>query len=185
MQIWTRPSSRAPFRPTSRLLLKVGMGLLLLGCDPSTSAEPALEVLPLVGVWELESYTVTNSEGLARFPYGQAPVGQLIYTEDGRMSAQMMRADFDLGSFAGMDGETAIREAGLSGFFAYWGSYSLDRDASTVTHHLAGSLYSDWVGVDQLRNYRFEDDTTLVIWAQLPGVSDPGDLYELVWRRAS
>jgi hypothetical protein len=135
-------------------------------------------------VWELDSYTVTDSEGIARFPYGQDPVGQLIYTEGGRMSAQMMRDDFDLGSFAEMDGESAVQEMGLSAFFAYWGTYSVDEGGSTVTHHLAGSLYSDWVGVDQLRNYRFEGDDTLVIWAQLQGVGDPGDLYELVWVRA-
>ncbi len=149
--------------------------------QPSADADSS----PLLGVWELESYTVTNSEGITRFPYGQGLFGQLIYTEDGRMSAQMMRSDFDLSSYSEMDGETAVREIGLTAFFAYWGTYSVDEEAGTVTHHLIGSLYSDWVGVDQLRNFRFENEDALVIWAQLPGVSDPGDLYELVWKRAS
>jgi hypothetical protein len=167
----------------SYLMLLVSTLVLILGCGRSDSTEPSREVLPLVGVWELDSYTVTDSEGLARFPYGQDPTGQLIYTEDGRMSAQMMRADFDLTSFAAMGGDIAVQEIGLSAFFAYWGEFSVDKGAGTVTHHIAGSLYSDWVGAEQLRNYRFDDEDTLVLWAQLPGVSDPDDLYELVWRR--
>ena len=170
-------------------VFNLGLAVRLLGCGRSDSAYPPqqaspLEVSRLVGVWAHDSYTVTDREGLAGFPYGQDPVGQLIYTEDGRMSAQMMRPDFALESIADVEAVTAVREMGLSAFFAYWGTYSVDEGAATVTHHLTGCLYPDWVGADQVRNFRFDDEDTLVIWAELAGVGQPGDLYELTWKRA-
>jgi hypothetical protein len=168
----------------SRFPLAVAL-VSLAGC---TGQEPEnLESTPtqieVVGVWELASYTVTNSDGLARFPFGQQPKGQLVYTETGEMSAQLMRPDFDFASLAELDGSTALQELGVAAFFAYWGTYDVDEAVGTVTHHVEGCLYPDWAGVSQTRNYRFEDQDHLVVWAQLPDVSDPGDRYELHWTR--
>lgn len=159
--------------------------VLVTGCtapesNPSTTTPPPPE---LVGVWELVSYTVTSSDGGVRFPFGQGPKGQIIYTETGEMSAQLMGADYALSAFSGLDGPAALQEVGVSAFFAYWGTYVVDKAAGTVTHELKGCLYPDWVGADQLRSFRFEGPDSLVLWAQLPGVGDPGDLYELRWVR--
>ena len=159
--------------------------ILIAGCtapEPEAST-PTQTPLGVVGVWELASYTVTNSDGIASFPFGQQPRGQIVYTETGQMSAQLMRSDYDLGSVSELDGPTALRELGLSAFFAYWGTFDVDEAASTVTHEIEGCLYPDWVGASQVRNFRFEDPDHLVLWAQLPDVSDPGDLFELRWTR--
>jgi hypothetical protein len=159
--------------------------ILIAGCTaPEPEASTSTQTTRgLTGVWELASYTVTNSDGVARFPFGQQPKGQIVYTETGQMSAQLMGSDYDLDSFSGVDGSAALQQLGLSAFFAYWGTYGVDEAAGTVTHEIEGCLYPDWAGASQVRNFRFEDSDHLVLWAQLPDVSDPGDRYELRWTR--
>jgi hypothetical protein len=99
------------------------------------------------------------------------------------MSAQLMRSDYDITPFSELDFSVALRQMGLSAFFAYWGTYEVDAGSGTVTHVIKGCLYPDWVGASQVRNFRLEDPDHLVLWAQLPDLSDPGDRYELRWTR--
>ena len=99
------------------------------------------------------------------------------------MSAQLMRPDVDISSFAEMDGPAALQQLGETAFFAYWGSYVVDEAAGTVTHHVQGSLSPDWVGTAQVRGFRFQDPDNLYLTAQLPDVSDPGEMNELRWER--
>jgi hypothetical protein len=129
----------------------------IAGCTaPEPEASTPTQAPPgLAGVWELASYTVTNSNG----------------------------ADYDLIPFTELDFSTALQEMGLSAFFSYWGTYDLDEAAGTVTHRIEGCLYPAWVGASQVRNFRLEDPNHLVLWAQLADVGDPGDLYELGWTR--
>ncbi len=157
----------------------------IAGCTaPEPEASTPTQAPPgLAGVWELASYTVTNSNGVSRFPFGHQPKGQIVYTENGQMSAQLMRSDYDLTPFTELDFSTALQELGLSAFFSYWGTYDLDEAAGTVTHRIEGCLYPAWVGASQVRNFRLEDPNHLVLWAQLADVGDPGDLYELGWTR--
>ena len=151
------------------------------GTAAQAAAVETASALP--GVWELVSYTVTGSDGVARFPFGQEPRGQIIYTESGQMSVQLMRSDYDLTPFMELDLATALEEMGLSAFFAYWGTYEVDEAAGTVTHEIAGCLFPDWVGASQVRSFRFDDAGHLVLWAQLTDVGEAGDLYELRWAR--
>ena len=159
--------------------------ILASGCTaPEPEASTSSPTPPgLAGVWELASYTVTNSDGEARFPFGEQPKGQIVYSETGQMSALLMRSDYDVAPFSDLDFPAALQEVGLSAFFAYWGAYTFDEASGTVTHEIKGCLYPDWVGTSQGRNVRFEDPDHLVIWAQLADVGDPGDLYELRWTR--
>ena len=48
---------------------------------------------PFVGVWTLESFTEQSGSSEELNPLGAAPVGFLIYTADGFVSAQLMRRD--------------------------------------------------------------------------------------------
>lgn len=44
----------------------------------------------IVGLWELVSYQRTEADGSVTQPFGAAPVGRLLYTADGYMSAHIM-----------------------------------------------------------------------------------------------
>ncbi|MEM7743198.1 MAG: lipocalin-like domain-containing protein [Pseudomonadota bacterium] len=44
----------------------------------------------MVGLWGLVSYHRTEADGSVTQPFGAAPVGRLLYTADGYMSAHIM-----------------------------------------------------------------------------------------------
>ncbi len=60
-----------------------------------------------------------------------------------------------------------MEEAVLSRYFAYYGTYAVDRNAGTVTHHLLGSLEPSWVGTDQVRKLEFLGPDRLQLMAEI------------------
>ena len=48
---------------------------------------------PFVGVWTLESFTEKRGSSEEINPLGNAPLGFLIYTAEGIVSAQLMKRD--------------------------------------------------------------------------------------------
>ncbi len=48
----------------------------------------------LIGAWKLVSYAVIPTDGSQPlYPMGENPMGIILYTADGYMSAQLMSAD--------------------------------------------------------------------------------------------
>jgi Lipocalin-like domain len=140
-------------------------------------------ILDLIGLWQLVSYEAHTPSGEARYPLGQDVVGQLFYGADATMSAHVMRVDRpifgsnDLGS--GTDAEV---RAAFEGHASYFGTYTVDPAARTVTHHVRGASYPNWVGHDQIRYYRI-DGAHLVL--STPPILDRGEAleYVLTWER--
>jgi hypothetical protein len=79
-----------------------------------TSTAPGAIASRLVGVWRLVSYTDEQQGREDSFPFGPEPVGFLIYTPDGFVSAEHQQAG--------------------SGYIAYCGAYQVDEEKETVTH---------------------------------------------------
>jgi hypothetical protein len=137
----------------------------------------------LVGTWRLVSYEARASSGEARHPLGQHVIGQLFYGVDGNMSAHVMRIDRP--TFASNDPgsgtDEEVREA-FEGHVSYFGTYTVDPTAHTVTHRVRGASYPNWVGHDQVRYYRI-DGPYLVL--STPPILERGELLEyiLVWER--
>jgi hypothetical protein len=103
------------------------------------------------------SYEAHASSGEARYPFGQHVVGQLFYDVGGNMSAHVMRVDSP--TFASDDsggGTDAEVRAAFEGHASYFGSYTIDPSARTVTHHVRGASYPNWMGHDQIRYYRID-----------------------------
>jgi Lipocalin-like domain len=138
----------------------------------------------LVGTWRLVSCQARASSGETRYPLGQDVVGQLFYDVDGNMSGHVMRVDRptfvsnDLGS--GTDAEV---RAAFEGHVSYFGTYTVDLFARTVTHHVRGASYPNWIGHDQIRYYRI-DGPYLVL--STPPILDRDESleYMLTWERA-
>ena len=111
----------------------------------------------LVGTWRLASYEARASSGEIRYPLGQHVVGQLFYDANGNMSAHVMRIDRP--TFASDDsgaGTDAEVRAAFEGHASYFGTYTIDPSARTVTHHVRGASYPNWMGHDQIRYYRID-----------------------------
>ena len=63
----------------------------------------------------------------------------------------------------------------LDGYFAYFGTYTIDEAASTVTHHQVDTVQPGGP-VDVVRAYEFQSDTRLIL-RPLEGGAD------IVWER--
>jgi hypothetical protein len=52
-------------------------------------------IAPFLGAWELVRWTSVSAAGAVTYPFGENAVGQVTYSEDGRMSAHLMRPPID------------------------------------------------------------------------------------------
>jgi hypothetical protein len=64
----------------------------------------------------------------------------------------------------------------LRGYVAYFGAYSVDEKARTVSHHRKGTINAAGVGVDLVRKYEFSGDRLI-----LTPVDNPSS--HLTWER--
>ena len=60
---------------------------------PRASEEAGAVGRSLVGAWSLLECAEIMQDGSKRLPLGEGARGQVVYTADGRMSAQLVRAD--------------------------------------------------------------------------------------------
>ena len=132
----------------------------------------------LIGAWRLLSYETLDHTGRRGKPYAAA-VGRLTYDEHGNMSGQVMRPDrarVEVGK-----GNAQTVRAAYIGYIAYFGSYEVAPDGTSVVHHVEGALNPEWVGGKQVRKLRFEGDL-LVLSAD---VRKAGEIvtHTLIWER--
>jgi len=149
---------------------------------PSSTAE-SQPAPSLVGTWQLVSFEARDSKGELQYPLGEHVAGLLIYDAGGNMSAHVMRNDRPL--FAANDssrGTDAEVRAAFDGYASYFGTYTIDQAAQTVTHHVRGAWYPNWIGNDQLRDFKF--DGSRLSLSTPPLVSGGQSLeYVLIWER--
>jgi hypothetical protein len=148
----------------------------------ASNISQAQSIAEFVGTWRLVSYEARDSKGQLQYPMGEDVSGQLVYDSTGNMSAHVMRNDRP--RFAANDpirGTDAEIRAAFQGYTSYFGTYTIDTTKQTVTHHVRGASYPNWVASDQLRHYRI-DGTRLSLSA--PIVVD-GKTFEFVlhWQR--
>jgi enoyl-CoA hydratase/carnithine racemase len=116
----------------------------------------------LVGCWRLVGFGVTAAdEGETTRPLGDNPLGTILYTPDGYMSAQLARP-----------GSHEDDERPDAYFVAYSGPFDVDERAMTVAHHVQVSVIPSWLGTTQLRQVEFREPDTLVLTSVEPR---PGD----------
>lgn len=153
----------------------------LIGLSTCVSAQPSVRSR-LIGVWKLQSCLRTFKDGRTAHPFGDKPVGRIIYDRAGRMSALLMRPGRRSTVPPGMELSTApneeLRDA-VTGFVAYFGTFDIEEATQTVIHHVEASLSPSWVGTDLKRRFRF-DAGRLILIRPAPDSSD-----ELIWERAS
>ena len=141
----------------------------------------------LIGAWKLVSYVEKPVDGSEPFhPMSEHPMGIIMYTPDGYMSAQLSKPDrppFASGDwFKGTD-EDYKQEA--STYIAYTGPFHVDEEKQTLTHSMFISLFPNWVGQTQPRIVKIEGNT-LHLSTAVP-IHSGGKVVNsyLVWERAT
>jgi hypothetical protein len=112
----------------------------------------------LVGVWR---YVGTKIDGALRTDRGD-PRGVIIYDRSGYMAVQIV------------PGRAEAAKAPASHFLAYFGTWSIDEHARTVTHHREGDLRADGE-IDAVREYEFVGNRLIL--------RPVGRSQEIMWER--
>jgi hypothetical protein len=114
----------------------------------------------IVGTWRLVGYDDPNPSDNRPV---RKPTGYIMYDATGHMAVQINRQfdrpKFKSGKQAG--GTPEETQAAFANYTAYFGTYTIDEKAGTVTHHLEGSLFPNAIGSDNVRFYDLEGDRVI------------------------
>jgi hypothetical protein len=140
-----------------------------------------MAVPDLTGTWTLLSYRLLGSRGRVRHPYGEDPVGYLLYMPDGFMAVSIMSGRRENSAWTDIRRQTED-EAALATrtYLSYCGTYELLEDR--VFHDIRTSLFPNWTGTRQERFYRLTDGCLELSTAPFDdGLTMPRA--HLLWRR--
>jgi len=150
-----------------RILRSISVAFVLVlflstGFGGETSVKAASSTLKdqIVGTWRITSRVSKLPDGtMGTDPqYGPNLVGYISYDNTGHMSVQFMNPD-------------RPNKDTWNGYEAYFGTYTVDEEKKTVTHHIEGHLHPDRIGQDLVRTLEIKgDQLTLFIYA--PGSAD-------------
>ena len=170
-----------------RFLWLVLLPAIALGQTQTPSSPAQSMTKQFIGAWRLVSVQTVRANGEVIFPfYGKHPEGILIYDASGWMSVQIvsdpkptMPAADSRGTF--LTAPAADKVKAIDGYYAYYGSWTVDVSASTVTHHIRESLYPGERGKDFVRKFTFEGNR-LTLMAQVHEMGED-HVRHLVWER--
>ena len=145
---------------TKRAVVALG-AVLLAAAITGAQAPPARDTARFSGTWRLVSDTTT---------------GIMIYDSLGNMAAQVM-PNRARRKYAAAEPTPEEAKDAITGYLAYFGTYSVDEQARIVTHHRTGSINPGQVGDEVVRAYVFESNDRLVL-------TPAGSTNKIVWERA-
>ena len=157
---------------------------------PAVSANQSSQEVAskLVGAWRLVSIETIRNSGEVIYPfYGKHPEGLLMYDRSGWMSVQIVsdpKPQVPLASSREgfLAAPPADKVSAVEGYYAYFGTWTVDPSGSTVTHHILQSLYPGERGEEGVRRVVVHGDR-LTLSAK---THEMGEDHErrLVWERA-
>ena len=106
-----------------------------------------------IGMWRLVS-----APSPAR---GQKPTGFIVYDKSGNMAAQIM-PDRPRPKFTATQPTPEEAKEALNGYTAYFGTYTVDANAKTVTHHRTGNI-NPGAAETVVRRFEFVDDDRVIL----------------------
>ena len=121
------------------------------GSAKERSTKEGSAKVKLIGAWRLAWMEEPGPDGkLVRITDRK---GMLLYTRDGHMSVQIMFPK----------SESALSNDYVqNGYEGSFGSYDVNEEAHTVTHHAEGSITRGLVGRDLPRLYQFSDGHLII-----------------------
>jgi hypothetical protein len=148
-------------------------------------SEPRLRE-KILGAWMLTRYVECDvASGIESNPWGEHPLGLLLYTPDGYMSAQMQHpqrlafADGDL-----LYGTPEEYTAAGRSYVAYSGRFFVDELKESLQHEMAVSFFPNWVGQLQVRLIAMSGERMQLRTETPVRVHGTQKSVTLTWRRA-
>jgi hypothetical protein len=127
----------------------------------SGQAAPASEEAKrFIGTWRLVSDTST---------------GLMYYDGLGNMAAQVMPSRARA-KYAGAQPTPDEAQAAITGYLAYFGTYTVNESAHTITHHRKANINPGQVGDDAVRGYEFASGDRVIL-------TPAGSATQVTWER--
>lgn len=138
-------------------------------------------VSDLVGGWRLVGWQITYLDGRVTRPFGPVPVGLLVYSPDGWMSAAISVPGRTVLDGADVRRAPLTQQAeAFATYFSYSGRFEVAD--GVITHHVEVALNPAFVGTRQVRQIEL-NGVNLVLSAREFG-SSGARRHALSWRRA-
>lgn len=159
--------------------------LFLVCLSISAQAQQDDVASKFLGAWRLASV-----EGVSPVRHVAYDHGLIIYDRSGWMSVQIA-VKRDRKPFANGMGSGTLEEkaAAFDSYFSYYGTYTIDPKAQTVTHLIKDNSYPGRAGMDNVRWFEFQGNDRLVLIPTEDGRSGVIDrknaTFKLVWERIS
>jgi hypothetical protein len=131
----------------------------VLGFGFTPAEERGKDASRFVGTWKLLS--IEDDRG--NESRGEKPTGLIYYDASGNMAAQIMPDRARPHWKSGVEPTPQQAKDAITGYTAYFGTYTVDETARTVSHHRAGSLAPAAIGVDAVRHYEFAPGDRLIL----------------------
>jgi hypothetical protein len=163
---------------------------LILFCLAATSTAPRPDDLTkkFIGSWRLVS--IEGNPPGRPFVYDR-PTGLLMYDPSGHMCVNIVlkadRKPFAPFAKGFLTATTEEKAAAFEGYVAYFGAYTVDAKAGTVTHHLEDNLIPGRGGTDNVRWFEFQGENRLYLIPMEDGkggvLPRKDGTYKLLWER--
>jgi hypothetical protein len=157
--------------------------LLLLSSSfiQAQTTQPKLNQVELmkqfIGTWTLIKCVAIQQSGEITFPYGEKPIGQILYDTKGNMMVEIMNREIKKfrndNPFQGIPEEII---PAYNGFLAYYGTYKILADSNLIIHNIKACSFPNWVGQNQTRRFKFEDNKLILTTPAISSVQ-----FELTW----
>ncbi len=142
----------------------------------------------LVGTWSLLLADGVKADNTQVPLYGPNPEGQMIFTPNGRFSAELMRTT-GRPAFKSNNRDTGTADenkATVQGTLSFFGTYTVDEPGKSFAQRVEGSSFPNWEG-RQLK-YQVSSITDDELTFTLPGTAAtmPGAGYssiQVIWRK--
>ena len=114
-----------------------------------------------IGTWRLVSATST---------------GLMYYDALGNMAAQVM-PNRSRPTYAGVQPTPEEAKEAITGYLAYFGTYTVDESVRTITHHRKANVNPGQIGDDVVRAYVFGAGDRVIL-------TPTGATNQIIWERA-
>ncbi|NML40390.1 lipocalin-like domain-containing protein [Chitinophaga sp. G-6-1-13] len=136
----------------------------------------------LWGTWSLISVENTNADGSKISPYGEHPVGMLIFTSTGEYAIQILKANRSKVAANDKDKATPEENAMLvRGNNSHFGTYTIDENKQVIVFNIQHAFYPNWEGIAQVRTYSLKDN--LLTYTVTTPTNGGAAVAKVVWRK--
>jgi Lipocalin-like domain len=167
-----------------RAALLIVLAVLALPRPASAQRDQASSIQQqILGTWKLLSYVREEiPSGAKSDVMGAHPSGYINYGRDGRMIVIIVGSDRKKPVGPVVTPEEA--EALIRSMLAYAGTYTVDSDAKTVTHHIDVSWDQSRTGESHVRTYKLDGDRlTLTTQPSNDPATGKKTVRTLIWER--